>query len=98
MHRYALILALAAVPACLQAQSQVPQVPQVPSVPVDATLADGRTVTLHPDGRWEFKDRLLARQAQQVQDSQKKGNLGFGRYVPPGDPDYNRGSLNPRTR
>ena len=92
MHRYALILALAAVPACLQAQSQVP------SVPVDATLADGRTVTLHPDGRWEFKDRQLAKEAQQVQDSQKKGNLGFGRYVPPGDPDYNRGSLNPRTR
>jgi len=70
----------------------------VPSTPVEATMADGRKVTLLPDGRWEFKDRQLATQAKEVQDAQKKGTLGFGRYVPPGDPDYNRGSLNPKLR
>jgi hypothetical protein len=77
--------------------------------PVEATTADGQKVRLYPNGRWEFVDAAKAVEAQKVAaeypenktrpvDSQGIVIGGVGRYVMPGDKDYNRGSLNPKMR
>ena len=75
--------------------------------PVEATTAAGEKVRLFPNGRWEFVDARKAAEAQQVaaQYPENKtrpveaqgGLFGIGRTVMPGDKDYNRGSLNPKT-
>lgn len=76
--------------------------------PVEATTAGGDKVLLHPNGRWEYVDQKKAQQAravaQQYPENQgcppgsQGGLFGFGRCIPPGDKDYNRGSLNPNRR
>jgi hypothetical protein len=73
---------------------------------IDATTAEGDKVRLFADGRWEYVDpakRPPARETQAqpaAQNAQPScppgwqgGLLGFGRCIPPGDPQYNRGSL-----
>jgi len=75
---------------------------------VEAMTKNGEKVLLHPNGRWEFVDAKKAEQAkavaQQYPENQgcppgtQGGLLGFGRCIKPGDPDYNRGSLNPNRR
>jgi hypothetical protein len=72
---------------------------------VEATTAKGEKVYLMPDGRWEFADPKKAepQRAQRSAEEQREraaqgGLLGIGRRVYPGDPDYNRGSLNPNRR
>ena len=72
---------------------------------VEATTANGEKVKLFPNGRWEFVNQQKAavqRQAVEAdiaRDRASQGGLfGFGRRVQEGDKDYNRGSLNPKTR
>ncbi len=76
--------------------------------PLEATTAAGEKVRLFPNGRWEYVDAKKAADAQQVaaQYPENKtrpidaqgGWLPGTRTVMPGDRDYNRGSLNPKTR
>lgn len=77
--------------------------------PLTAVTADGQSVRLFPNGRWEYVDQAKAAEAQKVAaeypenktrpvDSQGIVIGGIGRYVMPGDKDYNRGSLNPKMR
>lgn len=77
--------------------------------PVEALTADGQKVRLYPNGRWEFVDVAKAAEAQKVAAEYPENKTrpvesqgivigGVGRYVMPGDKDYNRGSLNPKMR
>nr|WP_255680909.1 hypothetical protein [Azonexus sp. R2A61] len=95
-----LIAALAAAPALAA---------DLDRTPLDATTLDGQKVRLFPNGRWEYVDAAKAAEAQKVAaefpenktrpvESQGLVIGGFGRYVMPGDKDYNRGSLNPKMR
>lgn len=76
---------------------------------IDATTADGQAVRLLPNGRWEYVDAAKAAEARRIAEeypenrtrpieSQGASLGGLGRYVMPGDKDYNRGSLNPKLR
>ena len=77
---------------------------------IDATTAAGDKVRLLPDGRWEYVDPkkqaempkpapAAAAQPATAPSAPTQGGLfGVGRTIQPGDPDYNRGSLNPRGR
>ncbi len=76
--------------------------------PIEARTSSGEKVLLHPNGRWEFLDAAKAAEAKKTADQfpenkvrpieAQGGWFGIGRVVMPGDPDYNRGSLNPKTR
>ena len=76
--------------------------------PVEATTSSGDKVILHPSGRWEYVDAAKAAAAKKTFDAAPANNarqpegqggwLGFGRVIPPGDKDYNRGTLNPGRR
>lgn len=73
-----------------------------------AATPDGDQVVLHANGRWEFVDTKKAAQAaeiaKQFPENQgcppgtQGGLLGFGRCVPIGDKDYNRGSMSGKGR
>ena len=72
---------------------------------IEAVTASGEKVYLLPDGRWEFADPRKAepqraqRSAADQRERESQGGLfGIGRRIYPGDPDYNRGSLNPNRR
>jgi hypothetical protein len=74
---------------------------------IDATTASGDKVRLLPNGRWEFVDVAKQAGAKKVADTFPENHLrpegaqgGWmgGRYVMPGDKDYNRGTLNPKMR
>jgi len=75
---------------------------------VEATTATGDKVLLHPNGRWEYVDAKKAEQARAVSRQYPENQgcppgwqgsfFGVGRCIPPGDKDYNRGSLNPNRR
>ena len=76
--------------------------------PLEATTNDGQKVRLFPNGRWEYVDVAKAAEAQrlaaefpenQARPPAAQGGLfGVGRVLMPGDKDYNRGSLNPKSR
>lgn len=76
--------------------------------PVEGITAAGDKVLLHPNGRWEYLDANKAAAARKVAEQYPEnrvrpadaqgGWFGLGRTVMPGDPDYNRGSLNPKMR
>lgn len=76
--------------------------------PVEATTASGDRVLLHPNGRWEFVDVKKAEVAKKAAEAYPEnktrpegaqgGLFGVGRTILPGDKDYNRGSLSPKTR
>ena len=95
------VLALLLVPVAAAAQVQGGE-------PVEATMASGEKVRLHPNGRWEFVDVQKAAAAKVVADQYPENKLrpmdaqgclfGIGRCVMPGDKDYNRGTLNPAKR
>ena len=100
MRTLLLIAALAAGPALAA---------ELDRTPIEAQTADGQKVRLYPNGRWEYVDAAKAAEAQKVAaeypenktrpvDSQGIVIGGVGRYVMPGDKDYNRGSLNPKLR
>ncbi|MDP5238335.1 hypothetical protein Q9Q94_02285 [Uliginosibacterium sp. 31-16] len=92
--------------AAAQAQSQPAAEPD--RTPVEATTASGDKVLLYPTGRWEFVDAKKAEVARKaaaqypennVRPAEAQGGLfGVGRTLMPGDKDYNRGSLSPKTR
>jgi len=74
---------------------------------IDATTVAGDKVRLLPNGRWEFLDTAKQADAKKVADTWPENHLrpegaqgGWfgGRYVMPGDKDYNRGTLNPKMR
>lgn len=75
---------------------------------IEATTIQGDRVLLHPNGRWEYLNPQKAAAARKVAEQYPEnqgcpagsqgGLLGFGRCIPPGDKDYNRGSLNPNRR
>lgn len=100
MKRLCLIAALAAAPALAA---------ELDRTPIEAQTAEGQKVRLYPNGRWEYVDVAKAAEAQKIAaeypenktrpiDSQGIVFGGVGRYVMPGDKDYNRGSLNPKLR
>ncbi|RKT50014.1 hypothetical protein DFR40_3157 [Azonexus fungiphilus] len=100
MKRLCLIAALVAVPALAD---------ELPRTPLAASTVDGEKVRLFPNGRWEYVDPAKAEAARKLAadypenqtrpiDSQGIMVGGIGRYVTPGDKDYNRGSLNPKLR
>ena len=69
---------------------------------IQATTAAGEKVRLMPNGHWEYVDQKKAepqRKAQAEEAERERsaqgGWFGIGRKIYPGDPDYNRGSLNP---
>ena len=74
---------------------------------IEATTEAGEKVLLHPNGRWEFLDLQKQAEAKKVADQFPEnkgcppgwqGGLvpGFSRCIPPGDKDYNRGSMGRR--
>ena len=81
---------------------------------VEATTTGGQKVILHPDGRWDFADGPQPAAATESKPAQpatatqsasqgcppgsQGGLFGIGRCIPPGDKDYNRGTLNPSKR
>ena len=74
---------------------------------IEATTTTGDKVLLHRDGRWEYADKEKAAAAAKAHAAtagsdcprgSQGGFFGFGRCIPPGDMDYNRGSLNPNRR
>lgn len=72
---------------------------------MEATTAGGEKVRLLPNGRWEYVDPVKAEPQKKARDaevarerSSQGGLFGIGRTIPPGDKDYNRGSLNPNRR
>lgn len=100
MKRLCLIAALAAAPALAA---------ELDRTPIEAQTVEGQKVRLYPNGRWEYVDVAKAAEAQKIAaeypenktrpiDSQGIVFGGVGRYVMPGDKDYNRGSLNPKLR
>lgn len=100
MKRVLLIAALAAGPALAT---------ELDRTPLEAVTADGQSVRLYPNGRWEYVDAAKAAAAQKAAaeypenktrplDSQGIVFGGVGRVIMPGDKDYNRGSLNPKLR
>lgn len=75
---------------------------------IRAVTSSGDTVILHANGRWEFVDTAKAAEAREIASqfpenqgcpsNTQGGFLGFGRCIPKGDKDYNRGSLSGKGR
>lgn len=71
--------------------------------PLSARTAGGDEVLLFPNGRWEYVNTAKATEAKKVADQfpenkvrpegAQGGLFGIGRYIMPGDKDYNRRSL-----
>ena len=83
------------------------QAPAPSAAAIEATTATGEKVRLLPDGRWEYVDTQKQAEAKKTQAAvaatqpaaqgcppgSQGGLFGIGRCIPPGDPQYNRGSL-----
>lgn len=75
---------------------------------IHAVTPNGDQVVLHPNGRWEFVDHKKAAEAEKVAKQfpenqgcppgTQGGFLGFGRCIPIGDKDFNRGSMSGKGR
>jgi hypothetical protein len=75
---------------------------------IQATTTSGDAVILHANGRWEFVDAEKAARAREIAkqfpenrgcpSNMQGGFLGYGRCIPKGDKDYNRGSLSGKGR
>jgi len=95
-----LLLAALALSAVAAAAAETP--------PLEAVTGAGERVLLHPNGRWEYVDAAKAAAAKKLAEQFPEnrvrpvegqgGWFGIGRVVMPGDPDYNRGSLSPKSR
>lgn len=99
--RLAGLLLIAAPAWAQQAPSQEPK-------DIEAVTIGGEKVLLHPNGRWEYADKAKAAEVKKIADQYPEnqvrpaaaqgGLFGIGRTLMPGDPDYNRGTLNPKMR
>jgi hypothetical protein len=83
------------------------QAPAPSAAAIEATTAAGEKVRLLPDGRWEYVDQARQAEARKTQAAaaatqpasegcppgSQGGLFGIGRCIPPGDPQYNRGSM-----
>jgi len=75
---------------------------------IEAVTAKGDKVILQPNGRWKFVEKEKAVEAEKIASQYREnqgcppgtqgGFLGFGRCIPLGDKDYNRGSLGGKGR
>ncbi len=71
--------------------------------PLAGKTAKGEDVLLFPNGRWEYVNTIKAAEAKKVAEQFPENKLrpegaqggvfGIGRYIMPGDKDYNRRSL-----
>ena len=71
--------------------------------PIAGKTANGEDILLFPNGRWAYVNTVKAVEAKKVADqfpenkvrpAEAQGGLfGVGRYIMPGDKDYNRRSL-----
>jgi hypothetical protein len=100
--RLALVLLFIAGAGLAHAQAQAPD-----AAAIEATTASGEKVRLLPDGRWEYVDQARQAEAKKAQAAvaatqpasqgcppgSQGGLFGIGRCIPPGDPQYNRGSM-----
>lgn len=76
--------------------------------PIAGKTANGEDILLFPNGRWEYVNTVKAAEAKKVADQfpenkvrpegAQGGAFGIGRYILPGDKDYNRGSLSGKGR
>lgn len=92
----------------LAGAAQAADAPALDRTPLRATTAAGEAVLLHPTGKWEYVDGARAAEAKRVAEQYPENRVrpidAQGGWVPgtravmPGDKDYNRGSLNPKTR
>ena len=92
--------------ACLL-YSSVVLAENIPSDITAVTVQDEKVI-LHPNGRWEFADSKKAAQAAEIAkqfpenqgcpSGTQGGFLGFGRCIPVGDKDFNRGSASGKGR
>ncbi len=104
MRRLALTLLFVAGAGLAHAQATAPN-----AAAIEATTATGEKVRLLPDGRWEYVDQARQAEAKKTQAAvaatqpasqgcppgSQGGMFGIGRCIPPGDPQYNRGSMRP---
>ena len=100
----ALRIALTALLLAVSAPGTAQDRPEAGST-LEAVTPTGEKVLLFPNGRWEYADQKKAevqRQAAQAERERERsaqgGLFGIGRTIPPGDRDYNRGSLNPKLK
>jgi hypothetical protein len=95
---------IAAAVVALGCASAHAQTAPAQNAPIEATTGAGDKVRLFPDGRWEFVDpkkraempaaaQPAAAGTQACPPGSQGGLFGIGRCIPPGDPQYNRGSL-----
>lgn len=92
----------------LLAMASSVQAAELDRTPLEAVTAQGDTVRLYPNGRWEYADPQKAARAQEVAAAYPEnktrpveaqgGLFGVGRVIMPGDKDYNRGSLSGKGR
>jgi len=99
--------------ALMLAAGAVSAQPAPAKEPIETTTPNGEKIRLFPDGHWEYMDQKKAevqktervaeqkKQEEVVQaktDREKNAQGIFGAKIYPGDPDFNRGSLNPKLR
>ncbi|MCB5186433.1 hypothetical protein LG200_00250 [Methylobacillus caricis] len=75
---------------------------------IETTTADGDKILLHPNGKWEYIDTVKKAEAEKVAKQYPEnqgcprgtqgGVFGIGRCIPPGDKDFNRGSISGKGR
>lgn len=96
--------AILAVPLLLGATLAWADVADAPDrTPIAGKTEKGEDVLLFPNGRWEYVNTNKAAEAKKVADKFPENNVrpegaqggifGIGRYILPGDKDYNRKSL-----
>ncbi|WP_195742042.1 hypothetical protein [Methylobacillus flagellatus] len=93
MKQFLLATALGSIFAMLAWAEEAPS-------PQHATTANGERVILNEDGSWQYADQEKTQPRQSVRDCPPGSQGGwFGtRCIPPGDKDFNRGSLSRKGR
>lgn len=76
--------------------------------PIETTTASGEKILLHPNGKWEYVDKVKKAEADKIAKQYPEnqgcppgtqgGVFGIGRCIAPGDKDFNRGSISGKGR
>ncbi|SNR90727.1 hypothetical protein SAMN05192560_1703 [Methylobacillus rhizosphaerae] len=79
-----------------------------PAQAIETTTANGDKILLHPNGKWEYVDQVKKAEADKIAKQYPEnqgcppgtqgGVFGVGRCIPPGDKDFNRGSMSGKGR